>query len=233
MISYRNFEHIPVRTPVDRIQFISDLAKNSTVLDIGCYDETALSKVGTKHYLHHQITEKAKRVVGVDNSSLIPDEGIADTENSRIYRSDACDLPAALTDGVSYDVIVAGEFIEHIENHVAFLKAVRERFPGSKLVISTPNGAAMSNFIMSLLRKEAQHPDHLHVFSYKTLNTVFTRSGYKNFEIIPYHFYATELILNSRGIMKYLVSGAEKIIKIAERFFPMSCMGYIVVAEIS
>ena len=88
---------------------------------------------------------------------------------------------------------------------------------------------AVSNFMMGLIKREVQHPDHLHVFSYKTLYIVCTRAGFTDFEIIPYQFYATEMILKSTGFKKFMVKCIEKFIKFLERLFPLNCMGYIVV----
>lgn len=231
MLTYDNLESITIRKPVARVRYISSLTEGRVVLDIGCYDETALSKKNTQHYLHQEIVFNAKEVVGIDSSSLLPADGFRDADNSYIYKTDVFNIPDFLISNTPFDTIVAGEFIEHIENHVYFLKYIRENFKSATLVISTPNGMAISNFLMGLIRKEVQHPDHIHIFSYKTLYTIFLRAGYSDFEIIPYHFYATEMIINSKGLKRFLVIGIEKAIKFLEWFFPLNCMGYIVVAN--
>jgi SAM-dependent methyltransferase len=229
MITYDNLETINVKKPVERVPFISNLTKGKMVLDIGCFDETAQVKVNTEHWLHLEIAKKAKQVVGIDNSDLLPTQGLKVNENSYIYKADATDIPLSILADKIFDVVVAGEFIEHIENHISFLKYVQKNFKNSTIVISTPNGMAVSNFLMGLIRKEVQHPDHLHVFSYKTLYTVCSRAGFSDFEIIPYYFYATEMIKKSSGFKRILVQFIEKAIKIAEYFFPLNCMGYILV----
>jgi len=229
VLTFDNLEKIHVRKPVERVPFISSLTTGKTVLDIGCFDETAQSKINTDYWLHAQITKRAKKVTGVDNSELIPPEGIKENENCYIYKGDATNISPSILKDTVFDMVVAGEFIEHIENHVSFFKYVKENFKNSTIVISTPNGMAFSNFLMGMIKREVQHPDHLHVFSYKTLYVVCKRAGFTDFEIIPYQFYATEMILKSTGFKKTMVKGIEKFIKFFERIFRLNCMGYIVV----
>ena len=47
--------------------------------------------------------KKAKKVVGIGNSNLLPPQGIKDGENSYIYRSDATNIPAEI-----FTYIIAG-----------------------------------------------------------------------------------------------------------------------------
>lgn len=115
-LKYETLEKIPVRRPVDRLDFIADHCAGKVVLDIGCFDETALIKRETRHWLHGRLAGKAKLVVGVDNSSKIPPEDLRTAANAAIYRGDGVHVDESLTGRNDYDVIVAGEFIEHIEN---------------------------------------------------------------------------------------------------------------------
>ena len=75
---------------------MSDLTIGKTVLDIGCYDEISRIKVNTEHFLHDQIIKKAKKVVGVDNSKLLPAEGVKDRESSYIYKCNVTNIPAEI-----------------------------------------------------------------------------------------------------------------------------------------
>src|SRR5690242_14057354 len=56
---YDPLERLHVRRPVDRVDFISERCRGKRVLDIGCFDETALVKRDTKHYLHGRISAVA------------------------------------------------------------------------------------------------------------------------------------------------------------------------------
>jgi SAM-dependent methyltransferase len=227
-LQYRTLEKVPVRRPVDRISFIADRCRGKRVLDIGCLDETALFKKDTMHWLHGRITQVAESAVGVDNSTRIPAEGLAVATNSRIYRGDATDGAFLAKIGEESEVVVAGEFIEHIENPLRFLTTLRAALPGRELIVSTPNGPCLSNTLLGLIGREAQHHDHLHVFSYKTLNTLLMRAGFEDWEIIPYRFFATEMKLTSPAPFRPALGLIEWGIRAAEYLFPLLSFGYIV-----
>lgn len=227
-LNYETLEKIKVPAPVDRLDYIAARCANKLVLDVGCYDETALVKRDTEHWLHGRIAAGAKFVVGVDNSSKIPLEGLRTGENSMIYRGDGVHVNEALSRHHNYEIIVAGEFIEHIENPLEFFREIKNSFPGCELLISTPNGVAFANTLLGSIRREVQHHDHLHNFTFKILNTLCMRAGFQAWEIIPYRFYATEMILRSRGARRLFVSQVQGAIRQVERLFPLLSFGYIV-----
>ena len=228
ILSYESLEKLDVGAPVDRLAYISRACTGRSVLDIGCYDETALEKRGTPHWLHGRILAVAKSVVGIDISEKIPDEGVASGRNGIIFRRDAAKLDLSGIDASGIDVAVAGEFIEHIENPLEFLRAVKRNLDGREFILSTPNGACFANALMGSIGREVQHPDHVHNFTYKTLNTVCLRAGFRSWEIIPYRFYATEMIMASSGTKKLFVRFAQSCIRVVERFFPLLSFGYVV-----
>jgi len=225
-------ERLHVAMPVDRLAWIADACANKAVLDIGCYDETALVKRGTSHWLHGRILARARRVLGLDLSDAIPEEGIKSGSNGVIVRRDAAKLDVDGLDISDIEVVVAGEFIEHLECPLHFLDAIRNRFSGRELIISTPNGACFANTLMGLIGREVQHPDHLQNFTYKTLNTMCLRAGFSSWDIIPYRFYATEMILASRGTKKAFVILVQASIRLVEKLFPLLSFGYIVRVKI-
>lgn len=227
-LKYETLEKLPVQRPVDRLDFISGSCAGKIVLDIGCFDETALVKRETHYWLHGRLAATAKFVVGVDNSTKIPPEGLQTSANATIFRGDGVHVDESITGRNDYDVIVAGEFIEHIENPLEFFRAIKARFAGRELIISTPNGVSFANTLLGSIGREVQHHDHLHNFTFKILNTLCLRSGFKSWEIIPYRFYATEMILNSSGAKRAFVSLVEHMIKLVEQLFPLLSFGYIV-----
>jgi SAM-dependent methyltransferase len=213
---------------VDRLAYIAERCRGKTVLDVGCFDETALQKRNTEHWLHGRIAAVARRVVGVDSSSAIPAEGIVTAPNAVIHRGDGVDLDPAILASERFDVIVAGEFIEHIESPSRFFRNLRQAFAGREFVLSTPNGVAFANTLMGTIGREAQHHDHVHNFTFKTLNTLCLRAGFDDWEIIPYRFFATEMLLASHGVKRACVLGVERSIRIVERMFPLLSFGYVV-----
>lgn len=232
VLTYANFEKLPVPAPVDRLGYISAACRGKAVLDIGCLDETALVKRDTRHWLHGRIGSVADRVLGIDSSLKVPDEGLVTGPNSRIVRGDATRVDLHALGFERVDVVVAGELIEHIEHPLGFVREMKRSFAGSELLLSTPNGMSLSNTMMGVLRREVQHPDHLHNFTYKTLNTVCLRAGLAGWRIVPYHFYATEMILASSGLKRAGTRLAASCVRGAERFAPLLSFGYIVHARL-
>lgn len=231
-LGYTHFEKLPLRKPVDRLDFVSSLCVGRRVLDIGCLDETALVKRETSFWLHSRICDVASEVLGIDSSPAVPDAGLVTAANGRIIRGDASQLGNAIAIDFEPDVLVAGEFIEHIENPSGFLSSAKANFAGRTLVLSTPNGCSASNLAMGLWGREVQHPDHLHNFTFKTLNTMCMRAGFANWDIVPYRFFATEFLLRNSGARRGFARAGEASVRLLERLSPALSFGYVVVAEI-
>ena len=230
--AYTTLEKVPVSRPVDRLDHIESLCRDKVVLDIGCLDETALVKRDTQHWLHGRIARVARQVVGVDASERIPEGGLETGPASRIHRGDAMRLDQALVQSAPFDLVVAGEFIEHVSDPLKFLAHLRRALPGRELVLSPPNGPSAANALMALIGREPQHPDHLANFSFKILHTLCRRAGFDAFEIRPYRFYATEMILRSDGFARLAARGAEAGIRALERLCPLLSFGWIVRAQL-
>lgn len=227
-LRYETLERIHVPRPVDRVGFISAICRDKTVLDIGCLDETAIEKQATDAWLHRRIGAVARQVIGVDSSELLPAEGIATGPNSRILKGNGIDPDLDGIDPEIFDMIVAGEFIEHLESPLAFLRSMKARFPGRELVLSTPNGTSFANALLGMIGREAQHPDHLLTSTFKTLNTLCCRANCAAWEIIPYRFYATEMLLQSSGAKALIIRAVERVIRAVETALPLRSFGYVV-----
>ena len=231
-LRYETLERLSVSRPVDRLTYIAEICRGRRVLDLGCLDETALVKRDTEHWLHGRLGAVSAEVTGIDSSDRVPAEGLTTGPKSRIFRGDATDPKLPVGNDEDIDVIVAGEFIEHIESPLAFFRMMKRRFPGRELVISTPNGGSFANTLLGTIGREAQHPDHVHLFTFKILNTLAARAEFEAWEIRPYRFYATEMILNSSGGKRALIFAVECGIRIVERMFPLLSFGYILRARL-
>jgi hypothetical protein len=231
-LRYTPLERLTVTRPVDRIRFIAHACTQCSVLDLGAMDETAWqAKRGRGAWLHEEVCRTALRVDGIDNSALVPVEGLRTGPNAIIRRGDITDpehLLAALDE--SPEVVIAGELIEHLENPLQFLKrfAGMKRLSGTTLIISTPNATALHNFLIGLVRRESTHQDHLCIFSYKTIATLCRRAGFSEWEIIPYFSRFTEMKERHSGFLRLAVHGAERVVNLVEWLFPLLSFGYIV-----
>lgn len=193
----QKLEVIKTREPV-----IKEVCKDKKVLDIGCVDHAAQKEKGS-HWLHKQIKSVASSVVGVD----ILEEDVREL-NQKGYNIIVGD---ALTIDIQeqFDVVVAGEFIEHVSDHGVFLKNMRKHLKGGgKLVITTPNMFAFRYQFWNLVSGKGIFNDqHVCWFDYFTLKELVERY---NFEVEHgfYHFdpdtpwykyYPTKLMTKIRG----------------------------------
>lgn len=224
-LKYIPLEKIYIGKPVQRIDFIASSCKEKYVLDLGCYDETALAKKNTGTWLHEEIAKVAKFVYGIDNANPLIENEISTGTNSKIVYGDVNEIKK-LAD-FNPDIIVAGELIEHLPNVLNFFKNIKQFYGGKELICSTPNAASYTNSKLSLIKRESCHKDHLQIYSFKTLNTLCLLTGFDDWEIIPYHVYFTEMILGSAGLKRIIVKSVEKIINVLERIFPLASGGLI------
>jgi len=125
---------------------IVDLCKNEKVLDIGCIDHSykAALELGN-NWLHKKIKDVAASLVGLDvleeDARILNEKGydikIADAENFQLEKK--------------FDVIVAGDLIEHLSNIGNFLDTVQKHLkPEGILIITTPNPFNVEQFFKGL-----------------------------------------------------------------------------------
>jgi len=220
-LTYDPLEPLLVRFPVDRTAYLLEACKTRSVLDLGCYDETATSKLGTEHWLHGAIARVATCVLGVDSSEAIPHEGLQTGPTSRIVRGDVTALDLKSLCGFAPDVIVAGELLEHLPNALSFLEQLRRLFSGRRLLLTTPNATSVTNGLLAAFHRESNHPDHLQIYSFKTLSTLCRRAGFLSWEMVPYHVRFTEMALRSSGLRWLAVRGAERAVQALESAVPL------------
>ncbi|HUF05026.1 MAG TPA: methyltransferase domain-containing protein [Aridibacter sp.] len=176
---------------VQRIDKIESLCKDRSVLHLGCtnwpYTKEAIDDGSL---LHFRLGEAASELYGFDfDREGIETLKVAGVEN--LYRADLEDLGAVDLDR-RFDVIVAGEMIEHLTNPGLFLRGIR-RFMDrdSLLVITTVNAYCGMRFVQYALRgrggiAEPVHPDHVAYYSYRTLRLAVEKEG---FDVEEFYFY--------------------------------------------
>jgi hypothetical protein len=231
-LRYTPLEPISLNRPVDRIKYIVNACAGRCVLDLGAMDETAWkSKRGRGTWLHEEIARVARRVEGVDNSGMVPPDGLPTAKNALIRRGDIEELGRLIAElDEAPETVVAGELIEHVESPLRFLQRFAEvpRLTGSELILSTPNATALHNVLVGLARRESTHQDHLCILSYKTLTTLCRRAGFLDWQIIPYYSRFTEMQERHSGLARLAVLVVERVINCLEWLFPLLSFGYVV-----
>lgn len=231
-LRYTPTEKIKVKRPVNRIKYISEACKEKMVLDLGCFDETAINKKNSGNWLFEEISKVSKNHIGIDSSELIPVDGIIYNDNEKILKGDILNLDYSIFSNENIDVIIAGELIEHLPNTLEFFDLIKKHFPGKRLICTTPNATSISNVVLAMCKRESTHHDHKQIYSYKTLNTLCKLSGFKSWQIRPYYVKYTEMILNSDFPKKLIATFAQGSINTMEYLFPLFCGGLVLDIEI-
>ena len=173
---------------VQRVEFIKDICKGKKVLHLGCtnYPYTK-DAIDTNALLHFELEKIAEEVYGFDfdqaGIDILMQHGA-----KNLYRADLEKLDEVALDK-KFDVIVAGEMIEHLNNPGLFLQGIK-RFMNAdtSLIITTINAYCAMRFWGYFLRgqggiAEPVHPDHVAYYSYNTLKVLINRADLelKNF----------------------------------------------------
>ena len=171
---------------VKREEFILEKCKNKRVLHLGCaaYPFTR-ENIESGKFLHSKITDVADSCVGVDLNA----EAVKDLREQWGYENvivgDAERLDELGLD--PFDLVVAGEIIEHLNNPGLFLKSAWAVMKDeSELLITTTNAFCLRRILRVVFGKESVHPHHTYYFSHITLRSLVTRFGYKQEEAHSY-----------------------------------------------
>ena len=165
----------------DRNRFLVEFVRGKAVLDVGCVDHSADSRA-RGHWLHDAIRKSAERTVGLDYE---PEEvKRLQAEGYDVVCADATAFDLA----DKFDVVLAGEVMEHLGCPAGFLNCVRRHLRlGGQLVTSTPNALCINYFVQNLLRgRELDNPDHVGLYSTTTMSALLRRHGFEPQRVLFY-----------------------------------------------
>ena len=171
-----------------RREYVLKKCRNKRVLHLGCVDEGLVSeRIKGEKFLHGLLKSVASELWGVD----ISHEGIEylrklGFNNLIVGDVEHIDSIKELKNR-NFDVIVASEIIEHLNNPGLFLQSVKHLFtPKAIMILTTPNAYRLDQFFYSLKGLEFSHPEHTFNFTWKTLSTLLLKNGYYIEEILTY-----------------------------------------------
>jgi 2-polyprenyl-3-methyl-5-hydroxy-6-metoxy-1,4-benzoquinol methylase len=172
---------VPLLNLVQRVSYLEAACRDRRVLHLGCTNWPYTSEM-LRHgsLLHTRLQAVARDLHGVDADQHGLD-ALAALGMRQLHRGDLEHLEDVPLDG-TFDVIVAGEIIEHLANPGLFLRGV-QRFlrRDSTLIITTVNAYCGFRMVQYALRgrggeREPVHPDHVAYYSYATLSKLVTRA---------------------------------------------------------
>lgn len=234
-LSYAALEGLELLRPVRRLDFLAQQVHGKRVFDLGALDETAVdAKRDSGQWLHARLCSSAASVVGIDNSAALPEEGLTTDNGGRIIRGDIFDLSPVIARYGVPDVIVAGELIEHLPDTTLFLRSLAENtdLKGVELIFSTPNACCWHNWFVGIAGRESMHKDHLQVYSYKTLRTLFARAEIDLVALVPCRASFYEMIDSASPMGRLTVTAFQAVINTLEFATPALSAGWIGVARL-
>lgn len=165
-----------------RPDFILGYARGKEVLDVGVVQHD-VATYERPEWLHRHVAREAAYCMGIDYL----EEGVQflQSKGFNVVKANAEEFDL----GRTFDVVIAGEIIEHVNNVGAFLTAVRRHLkPGGRLVITTPNPWFFGHGWECFFDDPAENPEHTAWFSIGMLR-----------ELLRRHAYAVERVLYGSG----------------------------------
>ena len=87
------------------------------------------------------------------------------------------------------EIVLAGELLEHLDRPADFLEAVKALVaPDGRLVLTTPNAHSLTNALAAVAGRELVNPDHVSWLSWRTLETLLGRHGWRVERLSYYRF---------------------------------------------
>lgn len=148
------------RDPVeDRLGFLEDRCRDRKVLDIGCVAH-GIERERSPNWLHGRLASVAGECIGVD---VLSDEVAALNQMGyRVVEHDLTNGLGPLVGEAPFDVIVAGELIEHVPSlDMLFAIAGEALAPNGELIITTPNPYAPHRVRAGQLGIVWENVDHI------------------------------------------------------------------------
>lgn len=168
-----------------KIKFALKHAAGKKTLDLGCVHHDPKS-YSSRYWVHKALLEKCSSVLGVDiyadGVNYLKDKGY------NIIVGDACDLKL----DEKFDVIFAGDIIEHLDNFYGFFDSAQNNLTDDGvLLISTPNPYYWRCIVKQFLFSDARpNPEHTCWFCTSTLRQLASR----------FHFELIDLAYGSRDL---------------------------------
>ncbi|MFH0846031.1 MAG: methyltransferase domain-containing protein [Patescibacteria group bacterium] len=147
------------------------ISKDDVVLDVGFWGQN--TNIDSKDWVHKILLSQSSNVFGVD---LNFDGGrLRNLGNYRKQSAENFDFDK------KFDVIFAGDLIEHLSNLGLFLDSCKRNLKDEgTLIITTPNAFGLFNIMEKLLKKEPSvNSDHTVYFNFIVLKKLLEKNGWE------------------------------------------------------
>jgi SAM-dependent methyltransferase len=227
------YTHLPSTVSVgDRLDWLVEFARGKRVAhvgfaDVGCERTNAIRN----RRLHARLSNVSAHLVGLDIAVDAVAE--AEAEGFEAYVVDCTDLAAvAALDLPPFDSVILGEVIEHVSNPGSLLDSMANLVDeDGTLVITTPNARRPIDVLLAIFGRELVHPDHVAVYSPRTITRLL--------EVHGWHVRAILTYVNERPRFRRAASIKERLLRVvpvvtrslAQHGMPYIADGLIVLAQ--
>jgi SAM-dependent methyltransferase len=188
MTNYEFLKSCIKHPPVERIAFLSSRCHGKKVLDLGCIQHTSKWAINDPNWLHKRLHDNAEYLLGID--CLEADVIELNRLGFNIFNGDVT-KPLPLSE--KFDVIIAGNLIEHLSNFEGFFLNLHNWLaPGGEVLITTANPFYMDQYFYSAFKNNIViNPEHTcwmdpvalkqlaERFSFKTVEIFFVKDSWK------------------------------------------------------
>lgn len=168
-----------------REAFILEQCRGRRVLHLGCIgfqDLPVAERVRRfRDHLHCKLMGCAE-VTGVDYSREAVESVREVLGESEVICLDVEKGLGALLRERQFDVVLAGDIIEHLSNPGAFLGELRMCGPGTTVIITTPNAFGARLALRNLTGRVDDSHEHSYLFSPLVLRNLLHRYGFTDLE---------------------------------------------------
>lgn len=157
-----------------KFELICPHVKNKKVLDLGVVQHD-VTREKDEDWLHGLIRDVSSECIGID----INEDGVSEL-SKRGYNVRVADATDFEMDE-RFEVVVAGDIIEHLADFEGFLESVKQHIePSGIFIITTPNVYFFRRWLLTLLNGEAPvNPQHTCWFDAVTLKQLLNRYGFE------------------------------------------------------
>jgi len=172
--AFRYDAEIELDSPSTHAKIVRLVGSDKRVLELGC----------ATGYMSKALRAAGCRVVAVEIDEKAAAQAEEFCERVIVGDLDELDLEHVL-DGEAFDVVVAGDVLEHLKDPSGVLLAVRRCLKRNGFVVASVPNVAHASLRLALLGGSFQYAEiglldrtHLHFYTYESLQELFEGTGY-------------------------------------------------------
>jgi 2-polyprenyl-3-methyl-5-hydroxy-6-metoxy-1,4-benzoquinol methylase len=177
------FKQVTLSDYVARDDTIENLCRGKRVLHLGCVGFTDCpveQKILLARQSLHQRLSDAADCLGID----LDRETVTQLQTRGVFQNvvigDAERLDELPRDLKPFDLVVAGDIIEHLSNPGKMLEGIKPRLkPDGRLIVSTPNSLGLPAYLRHLTGRFHEGLQHVVSFNAINLTQLLERHGYR------------------------------------------------------